>query len=62
MKRVAKELKMRGSELVEAMATTMDRIVNDLERTGALDRAIEVIASTIGRFGGKDVTSYLEAY
>ena len=28
----------------------------------ALDRAIEVIGGTIGRFGKKDATSYLEAY
>ena len=28
----------------------------------ALDRAIEAIVGMIGRFGGKDATSYLEAY
>ena len=53
---------MRGSEFVEAMASVVDRIVSAREGIGALDRAIEVIVGTIGRFGGKDATSYLEAY
>ena len=53
---------MRGSELAEAVASAVDRIVSAREGTGALDRAIEVIVDTIGRFGGKDATSYLEAY
>ena len=53
---------MRGSELAEAMASTVDRIVTAREGTSALDRAIEAIVGTIGRFGGKDTTSYLEAY
>ena len=53
---------MRGSELAEAMASTVDWIVSVREGTGALDRAIEAIVGAIGRFRGKDVTSYLEAY
>ena len=53
---------MRGSELAEAMAVTVDRLVNAHEGTGTLDRAVESIIGTIGRFGGKDATSYLEAY
>ena len=53
---------MRGFDLVEAMASAVDRIVSAREATGALDRAIEVVVSTIGWFGGKDTTSYLEAY
>ena len=53
---------MRGSELAEAMAAAVDRIVNVHESTGALDRAIEAIVSTLGQFGGKDATRYLEAY
>ena len=53
---------MRGSELAEALASAVDRIVSALEGKGALDRAIEAIVDTIGRFDGKDVTSYLEAY
>ena len=53
---------MRGLELAEAMATTVDRIVTAREGTCALDRAIEVIVGTIGRFGGKNTTSYLEVY
>ena len=49
---------MRGSELAKAMASVVDRIVSAREGTCALDKAIEAI----GRFGGKDATSYLEAY
>ena len=33
--------KMRGTELAEAMAAAVDRLVNACEGTGALDRAIE---------------------
>ena len=32
------------------------------EGTGALDRAIEAVVGTIGRFSGKDATSYLASY
>ena len=53
---------MRGSELAEAMASAVDRIVSVREGAGALSRAIEAVVSTIGRFGGKNSTSYLEAY
>ena len=44
------------------MASAVDRIVSAREGISALDRVIEAIVSTIGRFGGKDATSYLEAY
>ena len=44
------------------MATSVDRIVSTRKGRGALDRAIEGIVGTIGRSGGKDATSYLEAY
>ena len=53
---------MRGSKLAKAMATTVNRIVSAREGTGALNRAIEAIVCRIGRFGGKDAASYLEAY
>ena len=53
---------MRGPDLVEAMASAVDRIVSACEGTCALDRAIEAVVGTIGRFNGKDATSYLEAY
>ena len=53
---------MRGSDIAEAMASDVDRIVSAREGTGALDRAIEAVVGTIGRFGGKDATSYLQAY
>ena len=41
---------------------TVNRIVNAREGTSTLDRAIPKIVGMIGRFNGKDVTSYLEAY
>ena len=44
---------MRGSDLAEAMASAMDWIMSVCEGTGALDRAIEAVVGTIGRFGGK---------
>ena len=53
---------MRGSKLAEAMAATVDWIVSAHEGTCTLDRAIEAIVGTIGRFCGKDAMSYLEAY
>ena len=53
---------MRGSDLAEAMASAVDRIVNAREGTGALDRAIEAVVGTIGRFSGKDATTYLASY
>ena len=53
--------KMRGSELAEAMAVVVDRLVSAREGVNALDRAIEATVDKIGRFSGKDATSYLEA-
>ena len=53
---------MRGSDLTEDMTWTMDRIVSAREGTGAVDRAIEAVVGTIGRFGEKNTTRYLEAY
>ena len=53
---------MRGSELTEAMAVIVDRLVSAREGTSALDRAIEATVDKIGRFNGKDTTSYLEDY
>jgi hypothetical protein len=55
-------MKMRGAGLAEAMASAVDRIVSAREDANALDRAIEAVVGTIGRFGGKNATSYLEAY
>ena len=52
---------MRGSELAEAMAVAVDRLVSAREGASALDRAIEATVDKIGRFGGQDATSYLEA-
>ena len=53
---------MRGSELVEARAIVVDRLLNARESSVGLDRAIETILGTTGRFNGKDVTIYLEDY
>jgi hypothetical protein len=53
---------MRGANLAEAMASAVDRIVSAREGAGALDKAIEAVDGTIGRFSGKNATSYLEAY
>ena len=53
---------MRGSNLAEAMASAVDRIVSAREGTDALDRAIEAVVGTLGRFNGKDATSYFASY
>ena len=53
---------MRGTELAEAMVAAVDRMVSAREGTGALHRAIESIVGSIDQFGGKNATSYLEAY
>ena len=55
-------MKIRGTELAEAMVAAVDRLVSAREGTGALDRAIESIVSTIGQFCRKNAMSYLEAY
>jgi hypothetical protein len=44
------------------MASAVDRIVSAREGAGTLDRAIEAVVDSIGGFGGKNATSYLEAY
>ena len=44
---------MRGSDLAEAMASAVDRIVSAREGRSALDWAIEAVVGTIGRFSGK---------
>ena len=49
---------MRGSNLAEAMASAVDRIVSACEGTGAL----EAVVGTIGRFSERDATSYLASY
>ena len=59
MKQAAEQQKMRGSYLAEAMTSAVDQIVNARKGTGALDRAIEAVVGTIGRFSGKDATKYL---
>ena len=44
---------MRGSDLAEAMALAVDRIVSVCEGTVALDRAIEAVVGTIGGSVGR---------
>ena len=53
---------MRGSELTEAMAVDVDCLVNACESISGLDKAVETVVGMIGRFNGKDVTNYLEAF
>jgi hypothetical protein len=53
---------MRGADLAEAMASVVDQIVSAREGAASLDRAIEAVVGTIGRFSEKNATSYLEAY
>ena len=62
MKPAGEEQEMRGSDLAEAMASAVDRLVNAREGSSALDRAIEAVIGTIGRFSGKDGTMYLASY
>ena len=49
-------------DLAKAMASAVDRLVSAREGASALNKAIEAIIGTICWFGGKDATSYLEAY
>ena len=53
---------MRDSELVEAMAVVVNRLVNARESTSGLDRAVDMVVDMTGRLNGKDVTNYLEAF
>ena len=62
LKGAAKEFEIRGSNLVEAIAVDVDRLVNARESVGGLDKAIETIVGTIGQLMGKDAKIYVEAY
>ena len=53
---------MRGIELAKAMVVVVNRLVSARKSSIGLDRAIETIARTLGRFDGRDVTNYLEPY
>ena len=53
---------MGGTELAKAMVAVVDHLVSAREGPGALNRAIKSIVGAIGRFGGKNAASYLEAY
>jgi hypothetical protein len=44
------------------MASAVDRILSAREGANALDGDVEAVVGTIGRFGGKNATSYLESY
>ena len=62
MKRAEKEFKMQGSKLAEAMTVVVDRLVNAWESVSGLNRVIETIDGTSGRFNGKEITNYLETF
>jgi hypothetical protein len=47
---------MRGADLAEAIGSAVDRIVSAREGASALNRAIEAVVGSIGRFSGKDAT------
>ena len=51
---------MNGEDLATMMAATMDRMMQVRHNTAGLDRAIETVIGTMGRFDGKDVSRYLE--
>ena len=53
---------MNGEDLAMMMAAAMDRMLQERDNTAGLDRAIETIVGTMGRFDGKDVSRYLEGY
>ena len=44
------------------MVVAVDHLVNARESSAGLDRAIEMIISTMGRFNGRNVMSYLKVY
>ena len=50
VKGAAKESKMRETELTEAMAVAVDCLMNARESTSTLNRVVETIVDTIGRF------------
>ena len=57
---------MRGTELAEAMSAVVDQLVSAREGTGPSKQSTgpskQSIIGTIGWFGGKNATSYLEAF
>ena len=53
---------MNGEDLAMMMVAAMDRMLQERDNTAGLDRAIETIVGTMGRFDGKDVLRYLEGY
>ena len=53
---------MNGEDLATMMVAAMDRMMQERDNTTGLDRAIETVVGTMGRFDGKDVSRYLEGY
>ena len=53
---------MNGEDPATMMAAAMDRMMQERNNTEGLDRAIEMVIGTMGRFDGKDVSRYLEGY
>ena len=48
---------MEGGVLAEAMVVVVDCLGNAREGPTGLDRAIETIIGTTGRFNGRDITN-----
>ena len=47
---------MNREDLTKMMAPAMDRMMQERDNTAGLDRAIETVVGTMGRFDGKDVS------
>ena len=47
---------MNGEDLATMMVAAMDRMMQERDNTAGLDRAIETVVGTMGRFDGKDVS------
>ena len=52
---------MRASELANVMVVVVDRLVNARDNTNSLERVMETVVGTTGRFNGKDVTNYCKS-
>ena len=46
----------------QVMTMMMDSMLHERDNTTSLDKSIKNIVDANGRFGGKDVTRYLEYY
>ena len=51
---------MNEEDLATMMVAAMDRMMQEQDNTMGLDRAIETVIGTMGRFDGNDISRYLE--